>query len=103
MPSLILIILSLMEIASGVLIYHQSFSLFPAVFYFLGYFYLIKGGLSWMGAVAERNLFEWMGTIDVVAGATAFAIAFSYTNFAIPIIGIALALKGLYSLVLSFF
>jgi phosphoglycerol transferase MdoB-like AlkP superfamily enzyme len=103
MPSVILIILSLIDIATGALIYHQSFSLFPAIFYYSAYFHLIKGGFSWMGAIAEKSLFEWMGTVDFLAGVAALMISFNFSSSFFPVIGIVLAIKGLYALVLSMF
>ncbi|TAL48481.1 hypothetical protein EPN87_00515 [archaeon] len=101
MPSVFLIVLSLIDIATGFLIYHQSFSLFPAIFYYSAYFHIIKGGFSWMGAIAEKNPLEWMGTIDLISGAVALMISFNMTSSLFPTIGIILAVKGFYALILS--
>ena len=103
MPAIFLIILSLIDIFTGVLIYQHSFGLFPAIFYYSAYFHLIKGGFSWMGSIGQKNLFEWMGTIDMLGGFAALMISFNFLSSIFPVIGILLAIKGLYSLAMSFF
>lgn len=91
MRSLFLAILGLMDLAGGIMLYFGSSN------FYVGLLFLLKGLYSITMSALANFYFDFLGWVDLLAGLT-FLFSLAYLS---RLIGIALFLKGIYSLFFS--
>jgi len=96
--NIVFIILSLLDIATGVLILRNTFN--PFIKYMM-YFSFAKGGWSIFSSIATGHYFDWMGIIDVIAGMGLFMIYNGASFYILSTLGTLVVIKGIYSFILS--
>jgi len=98
---LFLILLSLIDIFSGLIILFQ-FPFFSKIVFYLALFMLFKSLLTFMTSICFRfDPTIFMGVIDLLAGISLLLISKNiFFNF-FQFVGVLVAIKGLISLILS--
>jgi len=99
MPQPMLFILALADIFSGILLYFHPDWL-KLLFYF-AFLCLAKGGWSLIAAFSSRFYFDFLGLLDILAGIFLLLLYYKITAPFLGIVGIMLALKGIWSLFFS--
>jgi hypothetical protein len=97
-------LLSLLDVGAGILL--ASACCFPLASFQLVFIaaiiYICKGSCSILASIGVGYWLDWMGAIDLLSG---ISLALLYYGFAVGFIsylGIAMTIKGFYSLALSF-
>jgi len=100
MPHPLLFLLAFIDILSGIFLFSHPGFLVRLVFY-LGIICLMKGGWSLMTALTSKFYFDFLGFLDVIAGASLILIHFNHIFAFFTIIGIMMIVKGIWSMFFS--
>ncbi len=98
-----LAILGVLDIIGGVLLGLSGFipyvgSGFVSAF---GFILIIKGIISYISGAAKGFFLDFMGILDIIAGIMLILATWGFVVFFFPYIGILLALKGIYSVIIG--
>jgi len=100
MPNVLLFVLAIIDILSGIFLFSHASFLARLVFY-LGIICLMKGGWSLMTALTSKFYFDFLGFLDVIAGASLLLIHSNHILAFFTVIGIMMIVKGIWSMFFS--
>ena len=95
-------VVGIIDIITGILIYFSSSWALASIKYILAlsFFYLCLGIWSLITNTLRKNFFDWRGMIDLVSAFCLASIYFGNTYGAFWLLGIIIALKGIWSIFL---
>jgi hypothetical protein len=67
----------------------------------IGIILILKGIISYLSGAAKGFFLDFMGILDIVAGAMLIITTWGFVVFFFPYFGILLALKGVYSVIIG--
>lgn len=94
--SYIIFPLCIIDIIAGVTLIT---GLFNFILPYIALIVLIKGILSFFGSVGSGYVFDWMGVLDIVVGASMELTAIGMTIPFLPYLGYVIIFKSLYCVV----
>ncbi|NPA38372.1 MAG: hypothetical protein GXN99_01095 [Candidatus Nanohaloarchaeota archaeon] len=98
----VVVMLSILDIITGLLYFYDK-SVSSILLIGLLWFHLIKGVLSLLGSISSGYFFDWMGTIDLLAGIAVLIRGSNILTTFFSYVMILLIIKGTYTLLRGLF
>lgn len=98
-----LFVLGILDLIAGIILGLSGFVPYTenGFVFFLGLIIVIKGIVSFLMGAAKGFYLDFMGLLDIVAGAMLMIATTGFMLFFFPYIGIILIFKGLYSMLIG--
>ncbi len=100
---MLLAVLGVLDLLCGILLGLSSFIPYigSGFIYALGIILILKGIISYLAGAAKGFFLDFMGILDIIAGVMLVLATWGFVVFFFPYIGILLALKGIYSIIIG--